>query len=240
MPTNKKITQPNAKSYVQVKNGWMKDKNSFIALQRNFFMILSIVSLFGIATSMIVIKSMVEKNAIEPYVISVNTADKMPIAISSQSVKQYAGANQSVVEFFLIKYTKSREGYNFGTYKYDYDIVTRIMSTPDIYRQFRRNTFADEKTNPVKVFQDRGRVEVVIKQITHGVQSQIAIIRIAKKIYQNERLDSILNFQIKMHYNINTEGLKASDVEINPLGLVVDTYEVTEEKTLIEDETFLR
>ena len=37
-----------------------------------------------------------------------------------------------------------------------------------------------------------------------------------------------------------TSNLKASDIEVNPLGLTVDTYEVTEEKTIIEDETFLR
>lgn len=240
MATNKKNQPPSQAKYVQLKHGWVKDQNKFIVLQRNFFVLLSIASIFGVMIAMIVIKSMVEKNAIEPYVISVNTADKMPISVSSQSVKNYTEANQAVIEFFLVKYVRSREGYNFGTYTYDYDIVTRMMSSDMVYRRFKKENFSNDDTNPIKVFKNFGRVEVVIKQITHGVKSRIAIIRIAKKVYKHERLDSVLNFQIKLHYDIKTENLKASDIEINPLGITIDTYEVTEEKTLIEDETVFR
>lgn len=235
-----KNSPPTHQVYVQVKNGWMKDKNAFLTSQRNFFALLCFISFLGIIVAMIVIKSMVEKNAIEPYVVSVNTMDKMPIAISSQSIKEYANANQAIVEFFIIKYVKTREGYNFGTVTYDYDFITKVMSSPNVYRDFRKNTLSDEKTNPVTVLQENGKIEVVVKQITHSLESQIAVLRIAKKIYKGERIDSIINLQVKLHYKIETANLKASDIEVNPLGIIIDSYDLTEEKTFIEDEIVLK
>ena len=240
MAENKKVTPPTQKTYIQIKKGWAKDRNAFIAMQRNFFIVLSIAAMFGVVTAMIVIKSMVEKNAIEPYVISVNTADKMPVSISSQSIKEYATANSAVIEFFLVQYIKAREGYSFGSYKYDYNIVAKAMSSYGVYKQFRTDVLNDDKNNPSKLFGEGGRVEVIIKQISHDNKSSIATIRIAKKIYISEVVRSILNFQIKVHYTIDASNLKASDIEINPLGLIVDTYDVTEEKTIIEDETFAK
>ena len=240
MVKEKKSQPPTSKTYAQIRHGWVKDKNAFIAMQRNFFVLLSITAMFGVVIAMIVIKSMVEKNAIEPYVISVNTADKMPVAISSQSIKQYADANSAVIEFFLTKYIKAREGYYFGTYKEDYNNTTRAMSNYSVYKQFRQAILGDDKNNPAKIFGENGRVEVVIKQIAHNPKTSIATIRIAKKVFISDALRQILNYQIKIHYILDTSNLKASDIEVNPLGLTVDTYEVTEEKTIIEDETFLR
>lgn len=238
MAIKNKVTPPTAKSFIQIKSGWAKDKNAFIAAQRNFFILLSIASIFGVVVAMIVIKSMVEKNAIEPYVISINTADKMPVAISSKSVKEYASANAAVIEFFLIKYIKSREGYNFGTYKYDYGTFVKSLSNFSIYKQFRSDVINNEKNDPSKLFGEYGRVDVVIKQISNDPKTNIATIRIAKKIYISDSLRSILNYQVKIHYIIDTTNLKASDIEINPLGIVIDTYQMIEEKTIIEDETF--
>lgn len=226
------------KRYVQIKSGWDKDRNALIAIQRNFFIALSLASMVGVITAMIVIKSMVEKNAIEPYVISVNTADKMPVAISSQSVKEYARVNPAVIEFFLIKYIKAREGYEYGTYNYDYNTVARTMSNFEVYQQFRKTVLNDDKNNPVKLFGKNGRIEVIIKQVTHTEKNAIATIRIAKKVYVSDTVRTVLNYQIKVHYTMETANLKVSDIEINPLGIIIDTYDVTEEKTIIEDETF--
>lgn len=226
------------KHYVQLKSSWDKDRNAFIAMQRNFFVLLALISMGGVIVSMIVIKSMVEKNAIEPYVISVNTADKMPVAVNSQSVRNYATANPVVIEFFLIKYIKSREGYEFATYNYDYNTVAKNMSTYGVYQQFRKAVLNDDKNNPVKIFGKDGRVEVVIKQVTHMEKSQIATVRIAKKVWIGDNVRTVLNYSIKLHYTMETANLKVSDIEINPLGIIVDTYEVTEEKTIVEDETF--
>lgn len=234
---HKEPSKPTNKNYAQIKHGWSKDKNAFIAMQRNFFVVLSIAAIFGVVIAMIVIKSMVEKNAIEPYVISVNTADKMPVSVSSKSVKEYANAHSAVIEFFLTKYIKSREGYHFGTYKYDYNMITRSMSNYSIYRQFKKSLSAEEN-NPLKIFGNTGWVDIVIKQITHNPKTNIATIRIAKKVFLGDSLRSILNFQIKLHYTLDTANLKASDIEVNPLGMSVDTYVSTEEKTIIEDETF--
>ncbi len=111
------------------------------------------------------------------------------------------------------------------------------MSNYSIYRQFKKSLSAEEN-NPLKIFGNTGWVDIVIKQITHNPKTNIATIRIAKKVFLGDSLRSILNFQIKLHYTLDTANLKASDIEVNPLGMSVDTYVSTEEKTIIEDETF--
>ncbi len=235
----KKPTIRNSKTVSLVKNDWLKDKTSLVALQRNFFVIVSIVSIFGLIIAMITIKSLVEKNAIEPYVISVNTKDNMPVHIKSQSTAEYKDANPQVLEYFITNYIRAREGYSFYTYKYDYKRIVKPMSSPAVYQLFKDTTIDDEKNNPVTMFGEIGRVEVVFKQITHDKQNNIMTVRFAKKIFKSETLDSILNFQVKIHYNINAENIKASDTEINPLGITIDLYSIIEEKTIIEDETVL-
>ncbi len=240
MNKNKGLTPPSPKAYSQVKNNWNHDRNAFITMQRNFFVMLSVVSMVGIVVAMIVIKSMVEKNAIEPYVISVNNTDKMPVAIPSQSIKEYASANIPVIEYFLVKYIKTREGYDPNTFKYDNTTTTRVMSSPEIYQAFRRAVINDEKNNPEKLFGSDGKVEVIIKNLAHNPKEAIVNIRITKKINSSsDETKSTMHFQIKLHYILNTNDMTGGELQINPLGIKVDTYQLTEEKAFIDDEEIL-
>ncbi len=237
MNKKKGLSAPNAKVHKQIKSDWNKDHNAFVAMQRNFFVLLSIGSMVGVVFAMIVIKSMVEKNAIEPYVISVNNADKMPVAISSQSVKEYTSANDPVIEYFMVKYLKAREGYDFATFKYETTSTTRIMSTPEVYQSFRRAVVLNEKNNPEILFGQDSRVDVVIKNIAHNPKESIANIRFAKKVNSTfGEAKSIAHFQVKIHYVLDTNELTAGEVQINPLGFKVDSYTLTEEKTFEIDE----
>lgn len=237
MNKKKGLSTPNAKVHNQVKSDWNKDRNAFVSMQRNFFVMLSIVSMVGVTFAMIVIKSMVEKNAIEPYVISVNNADKMPVAIPSQSVKEYATANAPVIEYFIVKYIKSREGYDFATFKYETTTTTRIMSTSEVYQTFRKYVVNNEKNNPEALFGQDSRVDVVIKNIAHNPKESIASIRIAKKV--NSAFGegkSISHFQVKLHYKLETSEMTAGEMQINPLGFKVDSYTLTEEKLFEEQD----
>ena len=45
-------------------------------------------------------------------------------------------------------------------------------------------------------------------------------------------------YQIKVHYVFDTLSLTYKDIGINPLGLKIDSYDMIEEKTMINDEVF--
>ena len=237
MNKKKGSSLPNAKIHNQVKNDWKKDHNSFIAIQRNFFAMLSIVSIIGVIFAMIVIKSMVEKNAIEPYVISVNNEDKMPVVIPSQSVKEYASANAPVIEYFITKYIKAREGYDFATFKYETTTTVRIMSTAEVYQTFRKFVINSDKNNPETLFGPDSRVDIVIKNLAHNPKESVANVRIAKKVNSSfGEGKSVSHFQVKLHYKLKTDEMTAGEMQINPLGLNVDSYALIEEKLFEEDE----
>ena len=111
---------------------WYQDKAFGITIQRNILFIISVILFASVIISLMAIKSIVEKQAIEPYVIKVSDQDQIPISVNMNSVISYANANQGVVEYFLIQYVNLREGYSFSTYKYDYTNVVKRMSTNEI------------------------------------------------------------------------------------------------------------
>ena len=240
MNKKKGLSIPNANLHNQVKSDWNKDRNAFVSMQRNFFVMLSIVSMIGVVFAMIVIKSMVEKNAIEPYVISVNNADKMPVAIQSQSIKEYVSENIPVIEYFIVKYIKAREGYDFATFKYEATTTARIMSTSEVYQTFRKYVFGNEENNPEVLFGRDSRIDVVIKNIAHNPNENIASIRIAKKLTSSfGESKSVSHFQVKLHYKIETKEMNAGEMQVNPLGLKIDSYTITEEKLFEEAEEMI-
>ena len=237
MNKKKGINPPNAKSYSNIRNDWSKDRNAFVVMQRNFFIALSLIAMAGIIVAMVVIKSMVEKNAIEPYVISVNTLDKMPVAVPAQSVKEYANANIPVIEYFIVKYIKARESFDPNTFRYDNSTITRIMSTSDIYQAFRK-IVNNPDNNPRELFGPDGRVEVAVKNLTHNSKEAVITVRIAKKIgtANTDAITSTMHYQIKLHYVLETKDMTIAELQVNPLGIKIDTYQINEEKVFEEEQ----
>ena len=207
--------------------GWYEDKAFGITVQRNVLFIICILLFVAVIISLTAIKSIVEKQSIEPYVIKVSDQDQIPISVNMNSVINYANINQGVVEYFLIQYINLREGYNFSTYKYDYNNVVKRMSSDQVYNEFWNNVNSQEGL--INTIGRNGSVDVTIKQLIPDTKNNIVIMRIAKRLTVNGSVKSISNFQIKMHYIFNTTGLSYRDIVLNPLGIKVDFYETTEE-----------
>lgn len=216
---------------------WYQDKSFNISLQRNILAITSVVLFLGVILSLVTIKAIVEKKAIEPYVIKVSKQDQIPISVDMQSVKQYAAANQGVLEYFLIQYITSRESYNFETYLHDYNAVVRRMSTYEVFRPFWENV-NNQADGIIKTVGKNGKIDIVIKQIALEPNNNIVVIRMAKRLILNGRVSQINHFKIKMHYLFDTSNLTYKDIVLNPLGLKIDFYEAVEERAIVNDEVF--
>ncbi len=216
---------------------WYKDKAFGITVQRNILLIIAIILFIAVILSLLTIKSIVEKNSVEPYVIKVSKQEEIPVSIDIESIKRYASANQGVLEYFLLYYINSREGYNFETYQHDYNSVIRRMSTAQVFREFWNDVNAVD-TGIINTLGRRAKVDVVIKQLALEGRNNIAVIRIARRLIQDGSVRKIEHFKIKMHYFFDTSNLSYKDIILNPLGLKVDFYEVVEEKAFVNDETF--
>jgi type IV secretory pathway component VirB8 len=216
---------------------WYQDKAFGITLQRNILFIISIILFASVIFSLVTIKSIVEKNSVEPYVIKVSKQDQIPVSIDIESIRQFASANQGVVEYFLLLYVRSKESYNFETYPHDYNTVVKRMSANSVFNPFWAEVNAQEG-GIINTLGKNGKIDIVIKQLALESRNNIAVIRIAKRLIQNGNIKQVNHFKIKMHYLFDTSNLSYKDIVLNPLGLKVDFYEMIEEKAFVNDETF--
>jgi type IV secretory pathway component VirB8 len=213
---------------------WYQDKAFAITAQRNTLFVFCIILFASVIFSLVAIKAIVEKKGVEPYVVRVSDQDQIPISVNITDVLKYVNTNQQVVEYFLIQYVNLRESYNFYTYNYDYNFVVKRMSAKDVYKDFLEQA-TSQVINPLG---RTGSVDIIIKQMSIDAKAGMAIIRISKRLTQNGSVRSILNYQIKMRYNFNTFGLSYSDIILNPLGLQVVFYEISQEKVINESQNF--
>lgn len=203
---------------------------------RNILLALCAFLFVGLLIALMTIKVIIEKNAVEPYVISISKTDAMPVAVNSSSVKQYSDTNLTVVEYFLSQYIKTREGYNYITYQYDYNVLTKIMSSRGVYSEFYNTTAKGDGVGPSATLGNRGTIEVIIKQITTDPRTQTSAFRIAKRTITDSTQQATSHYKITMHYIFDTSNMNYRDLTLNPLGIKIDSYQVLEEKTLVDDE----
>lgn len=225
--------QQTKKKLKEVKS-WYQDKNFALTVQRNILLITSLLLFVAVIVALIAIKTIVEKKSVEPYVIKVSSQEQIPVAISIESVKTYANAQQGVLEYFLLEYIKSRESYNFETYPYDYGVFVRRMSTPPVFQNFW-NAVNDPSSGLIVTLGKGVKIDIVVKQMALEANSAIIVVRIAKRTIKNGDIRGISNYKIKMHYMFDVSNLSYKDIILNPLGIKIDFYEVVEEKTLVAD-----
>ena len=217
---------------------WYSDKHGMITTQRNLLFATCIIMFIAVIVALATIKFMIEKNAIEPYVIRVSKTDVIPTSVPMDSVKTYADANQSVIEYFITQYVKARESYSAELYNYNYNTVVNSMSTRKVYGQFYNAVVRDQQNSPIIRLNTRGEMDVIIKQVTSEIKNHITTFRIAKRVFIDGTITSVTHYQIKIHYIFDTLNLTYKDITINPLGIKVDAYDMVEEKTIVNDEIF--
>jgi type IV secretory pathway component VirB8 len=218
------------KSTSEVKS-WYRDKCFSLSVQRNILLIVCLILFVSVVGALVVIKTIVEKKSVEPYVIKISKHEQIPVSVNIESIKKYASTNQLVLEYFLLNYIRVRESYNHETYKFDYNTFVRSMSTPAVFRVFW-NQVNDTLTGVISNMGQKGRVETNFKQIAFESRNNVAIIRISKNLIIEGNLKSVSHQSIKIHYIFDTASMNYRDVFLNPLGIKIDFYEVTDEKVL--------
>jgi len=210
---------------------WYSDRYFISLVQRNFLFVFCVICFVALITSLIVIKVMIEKNSIEPYLVEISDNSLLPVSVSTKDVKTYANANPIVIEYFLTKYIKAREGYTFSTYNYDYNTVARVLSNTAVFLAFDK-LVKDKATSPVNTLARDGYVEVNIRQVVAKVKDNTFIFRINKKVYAYQKVIADRNYQITMRYDFDTSTLSYEDAMINPLGIRVGYYEILDERNI--------
>ncbi len=212
---------------------WYSDRHQAVLVQRN---VLSILSLAAIVFSTIAI-FLVYRNipivTVEPFVIQVEPRSGVTQVVRAATAKELT-AKESINNFFIVRYIKSREGFD-AAIQQKFNVV-RLSSDPTtVYRKYVWEVNPNNPQSFAARSNSKGRREVKIKSMSRldkngtcadvicQIQARVRIIEnIEGRITQYDRV-------ILMEYTYTTLNLAVQERYLNPIGFRVLSYQVDNE-----------
>ncbi len=219
---------------VQHLNNWYSDRYNSVVIQRNLLLVLLLASVVMVIASSVIVGDVSSSFKIQPFVIEVE--DKTGITnIVNPLADRELTSSEILNKYFIMKYIKSRESYNFQTWKYNYLTVVRLLSDPGVYGAFRRfvNNSSD---SPLALYGSQVSTYVAFRSIQFfppsnddaGVPNDSkAIVRFTifpesgnLKGVTGNRIHKILT----LTYQYKQTEMNDSERSENPLGFYITSY----------------
>jgi type IV secretion system protein VirB8 len=118
-------------------NNWYSDRYNSIVVQRNLLLVLLLASVIIVLVSTVIVGNISSTFKIQPFVIEVEDKTGLTNIVNPLARRELTGS-EVLNKYFLMKYIKARESYNFQTWKYNYLTVVRLLSAPDVYYSFKK------------------------------------------------------------------------------------------------------
>lgn len=214
------------KDFIDAKN-WYKDRYQYVLVQRKLLVLVTLLSLVCTLVTVAVIAYLTPLKTVEPFVIQVDQKSGITQTVDPLTVKELT-ANESVNNFFIVQYIRSRESYNIHDLARSYNIV-RIMSQREkVYPEFVRQADPNNPRSNAARLGSTGSRTVKFKSISYlNPQLVQARLLIEEKSgnggYSQQHKIVLLAFQyVKMSLTIEER-------YINPLGFRVTDYRTDED-----------
>jgi len=210
---------------------WYIDRYQSVSVQRNTLLVITFVCFALMIISLLFVVSVYSSKTFEPFIIEVDKKTGAILQIDRSSMKQ-ATESDLLKRYFIVQYIRAREGYDYGTYRYDYFMLVRLLSSKAVYGIFSRNL--QTGSSPIN-FGATTREEVRIKSITFlnqsGNMANNLQARIAVDEYKmpNYIIENTKDYVITMSFSFENLDLTLEERYINPFGFHVTSYNKVEE-----------
>lgn len=209
-------------------NNWYADRYNSLILQRNFLAIVVLISSVACLASLFIIKFLYSQKVVDPYLIEVNKKTNVMSIVDNVSKKQFT-AQESIKEYFFVKYLKAREGYVETTLESDSEVV-RVLSSPALYKAYLDGLSA--RTLAMSKFGKDAKVDIKIKSISYLTEKRVDI-KFSKITESKESArKEVGEFSLLIGFDFVDMDMSLSDLHINPLGFQVQSYFLNESKLL--------
>lgn len=214
------------------KKNWYSDRYQSVIVQRNFLALITFVSLLGVMISVFSVVHIANRVSIEPFVIEVEEKTGITNVIRPLVKEKYA-YDEVLRRYFLYTYIKAREEYSFGTYKYNYHTVVRLLSSGEVYNSFLREISPNNPNSPLKLG-DNAEITIKVTSVnfrelpytnTGAKADGFAVdVRFTKytRTGSTPKIASI-------RFDYKDLSLNEEDRSVNPLGFQILTYTVDNE-----------
>lgn len=206
---------------------WYKDRYQAVLLQRRLLMGLAFLSMASTLVVMIILSQMVPMKGIEPFLIQVDPKSGITQMVNPMSTKEIT-ALESVNDFFIVQYIRSRESYDVRTFKQNYGIVRIMSEQTKVFRDFKRQSNPNDPMSVPARMGSTGTRSVKFKSIVYRQQNQaqarllIEETTASGSVLQSHKIATIVFEYAKLE-------LTAEERYINPLGFRVLEYRIDED-----------
>ncbi len=205
-------------------SNWSQDTYEGLIIQRNFLILISLFLLVAVAISVLTIGYIKSTQTIEPFVIEIERKTGVPTVVDPISVERYS-SDEAIKRYFIMKYIRAREEYIYGSYKYNYYTVVRVLSSSDVYYSDYKSKASPLNKNSLysthgENYSSTVNLKSLIFQTPNSAQVRIKVVG-----SNNITSDKIVYMEFKF------DNIKMNDDErlINPLGFVVTLYRIADE-----------
>lgn len=217
---------------LEAKKNWYSDRYQTTLIQRNFLLLLTMISLAGIIVSVITVVQVTSSKSVEPFVIEIEEKTGITNVIRPLLKEKFA-YDEALRRYFIMKYVNAREGYDFGSYKYNYYTVIRLLSTSKVYSEFRKQVAPESVDSPLRM-EARGQRVVkaksmaLLEQPTKDKPGFTVQVRFALETSGNDYA-GVKNLVATINFDYFDLSLTTEERDINPLGFQVTGYRIDEE-----------
>lgn len=216
----------NSKSSSVKAHNWYYDRYNIVLVQRNILSITVLACLLVMFVGLIYVNTISQHKAIEPFIVEIEEKTGIPTVVDQVSIKEYK-ADEVIQEYFIYSYIRTRQGYDYRTYGYDYHKVIRLLSAPNIYNKFRRQVSTRNENSPVNLYGRALRLEASIKSI-QDINNAKQIRILVRHIKDNRAIKEEHKI-IYLKYRFANLNISLEDRLINPLGFLVTEYRVDQD-----------
>ncbi len=222
------------KTISKVRN-WYQDRYETVMIQRNFLFI-ALVAFIGVfALTILGIIDLNSQKVYEPFIVQIEENTGIITKVNNSSVRDLP-AEKAVRNASMVRYILARESYNYADYKFNYNQIVRLMSSKPVYNEFNALINSANPESPIPLGYG-ARIEVRIKSLIDLNEAENLIqIRIGKARIPTNTLNREESFKkaeksyiITVRYQYRDLDLSETERYINPLGMQIIAYSITEE-----------
>ena len=213
---------------------WFQDKYQFVLVQRNILAVVTVLSLIASLMAVFAVQRLAPLKTVEPFVIQIDERSGVTQVVETGTT-QTLQANEAVDNFFLWRYVRARENYDRAGLPFNWETV-RVLSDPKVFDLYRNLMSGQNPDGPVSRLADVGMRTVTNANITHleGANTKNQYARVDFTVEESRRgtVQAKFRASARIEYRYYTK-LELSQVDRlqNPLGFLVLSYQLEEERT---------
>ena len=211
---------------IEIKKNWYADRYQTVVVQRNFLVLVTILSIACIILSVLALVRVVTSRTIEPFVIEIEQKTGITNVIRPLQQEKYA-YDETLRRYFLYHYITKRETYDISSFEYNYFTFVRLLSDSGVYSAFKRDVGASNPSSPVRLGQSKRTIKIKSMIFPPAISGQNGFV--AQIHFVSEDQSGAKNKVATINFVFSDLVLTQEERAVNPLGFQVVGYRLDDE-----------